>query len=69
MATFNTRDEADAWWGAQSEQPAQAVIQIGSERYLAAFYENIQHRAIFPFSVVERLHAIRRRREQKEAGE
>ncbi|WP_052517569.1 hypothetical protein [Archangium violaceum] len=69
VATFNTRDEAEAWWGAQAEHPAQAVIQIGSERYLAAFYANIQHRALFPFSAVERLHAIRRRGEQKEAGE
>jgi hypothetical protein len=69
VATFNTRDEAEAWWGAQAEPPAQTVIQIGNERHLAAFYENIQHRAVFPFSVVERLHAIRRRREQKEAGE
>lgn len=69
VATFNTPEEAEAWWVAQADHPAQSVIQIGSERYLAAFYENIQHRAIFPFSVVERLHAIRRRREQKEAGE
>lgn len=69
VATFNTRDEAETWWSGQAEHPAQAVIQIGGERYLAAFYENIQHRALFPFSVVERLHAIRRRREQKEAGE
>lgn len=69
VATFNTRDEAEAWFNSQTEPPAQTVIQIGSERYLAAFYENINHRAIFPFSVVERLHARRKRREQKEAGE
>ena len=69
VATFNTRDEAEAWWGGQAEPPPQAVIQIGSERYLAAFYKNIHHRALFPFSAVERLHAVRRRREQKEAGE
>ncbi|WP_375765241.1 head protein [Archangium gephyra] len=69
VATFNTRDEADVWFRSQSEPPPQTVIQIGSERYLAAFYQNLQHRALFPFSVVERLHQIRRRREQKEAGE
>lgn len=69
VATFNTRDEADVWFRSQREPPAQTVIQIGSERYLAAFYENISHRAIFPFSVVERLHAMRKKREQKEAGE
>lgn len=68
-ATFTTRDEAEAWFNSETEPPAQTFIQIGGERYLAAFFQNIQHRAIFPFSAVERLHAIRRRREQKEAGE
>jgi hypothetical protein len=69
VATFNTRDEADVWFRSQSEPPAQAVIKIGSERYLAVFYENINHRALFPFSVVEKLQALRKKREQKEAGE
>jgi len=69
VATFNSRDEADVWFRGQSEPPAQTVIQIGGERYLAVFFQNIQHRALFPFSVVERLHALRKRSEQKEAGE
>jgi hypothetical protein len=69
VATFYTRDEADAWFDSQAEPPAQAVIQIGGERHLAVFYQNINHRAIFPFSIVERLHARRKRRAQKEAGE
>ncbi|PTL85548.1 head protein [Vitiosangium sp. GDMCC 1.1324] len=54
-ATFNTRDEADTWFSGQSEPPAQTVIQIGGEHYLAAYYRNINHRAFFPFSLVERL--------------
>lgn len=69
VATFNTRDEAGVWFRSQIAPPAQTVIQIGSERYLAVFYENINHRALFPFSVLERLHEVRRRREQKEADE
>jgi hypothetical protein len=69
VATFNTLDDAKAWFGSQNAPPAQTVIQIGSERYLAVFYENINHRALFPFSVVERLQALRKKREQKEAGE
>ncbi|PTL77149.1 head protein [Vitiosangium sp. GDMCC 1.1324] len=71
VATFNTREEADAWFGSQTAPPAQTVIQIGGERYLAVFYRNINHRALFPFSVVERLHARRKRREQEgtEEGE
>lgn len=54
VATFNTREEADAWFNGQSEPPAQTVIQIGGEHYLAAYYRNIHHRALFPFSIVER---------------
>lgn len=61
VATFNTRDEADAWFGSQTEPPAQTVIQIGGERYLVVLYKNINHRAIFPFAIVERLHARRKR--------
>lgn len=60
VATFNTRDEADAWFDSQSEPPAQAVIQIGGEPYLAVYYRSIKHRAMFPFSVVEKLHARRK---------
>jgi len=54
VATFNTREEADAWFNGQAGPPAQTVIQIGGERYLAVYYRNINHRAIFPFSIVER---------------
>jgi hypothetical protein len=54
VATFNTREAADAWLNGQSEPPAQTVIQIGGEHYLAVYYRNIHHRALFPFSIVER---------------
>ncbi|MFL5353975.1 head protein [Archangium sp.] len=54
VATFNSREEAETWFNGQSEPPAQTVIQIGGERYLAAYYRNIHHRALFPFSIVER---------------
>jgi hypothetical protein len=69
VATFNTREEADAWFGSQTEPPAQTVIQIGGEHYLAVFYRNINHRALFPFSIVERLHTRRKRRAQEGSGE
>jgi hypothetical protein len=55
VATFNTREDADAWFGGQSEPSAQTVIQIGGEYYLAVYYRNINHRAIFPFSMAKRL--------------
>ncbi|PTL77088.1 head protein [Vitiosangium sp. GDMCC 1.1324] len=54
VATFNTHEEADAWFGGQSEPPAQTVVQIGGELYLAVYYRNIHHRAFFPFSMAER---------------
>lgn len=69
VAAFNTREEAAAWFNALAEPPVQTVIQIGGEHYLAVYYRNIHHRALFPFSLVERLHARRKRREQKGTGE
>jgi len=69
VATFNTHDEANAWFRSQNHPPAQTVIQIGRERHLAVFYENINHRAIFPFSIVERLHERRQRREDGKTRE
>jgi hypothetical protein len=69
VAAFNTRDEANAWFNSQAEPPTQTIIQIGGEHYLAVFYRNINHRALFPFSIVERLHARRKRREREGSGE
>ena len=54
-ASFATREEAQAWLEAQESPPRQSVIQIGGEPYLAAYYRNIPHRALFPFSLADRL--------------
>jgi hypothetical protein len=67
VSTFNTRDDAEAWFARQAAPPIQTVIQIGGEPYLSVFYKNINHRALFPFSMVERLHARRKRAAQREA--
>ncbi|WNG45464.1 hypothetical protein F0U60_16170 [Archangium minus] len=64
-ATFNTREEATAWFDSKAEPPAQTVIQIRGEHYLAAYYRNINHRALFPFTIVER----RRKRSKDSPGE
>ena len=61
-------EEADAWFNTQTEPPAQTVIRIGGEHYLAVFYRNINHRALFPFSIVERLHARRKKRKEQEGA-
>jgi hypothetical protein len=68
VATFNTRDEADAWFDSLAEPPAQSVIQIGGEHYLAVYYRNINHRVMFPFAIVEKLHERRKRSEQQGPG-
>lgn len=58
VAHFATREEAWDWFKAQAAPPLQSVIQIGGEHYLAVYYRNIQHRALFPFSVVDMLKRI-----------
>ncbi|HYO68189.1 MAG TPA: head protein [Archangium sp.] len=67
MAAFNTRDEAEAWFNGQSEPQAQSVIQIGGEHYLAVYYRNIHHRALFPFSLAKKLQE-RRKKDQGGPG-
>lgn len=69
VVTFNTREEAAVWFNALAEPPVQTVIQIGGDHYLAVYYRNIHHRALFPFSLVERLHARRKKTAQKGTGE
>ncbi|MBM7118239.1 head protein [Archangium primigenium] len=68
-ATFPTREEAMAWFNRQTEPAAQTVLQIAGANYLAVYYRNLQHRALFPFTLVERLHERRRRREREGQGE
>ncbi len=66
VATFNTREEAKAWFYNLPERPSQAVIQLGGEPYLAAYHRNIDHLAFHPFSLVERLKEQRKKREEEE---
>ncbi|PTL77032.1 head protein [Vitiosangium sp. GDMCC 1.1324] len=66
VATFDTRDEANVWFNSQAEPPAQSVIRIGGEHYLAVYYQDIHHRVLFPFSMVERLHERRNKRKKME---
>ncbi|WNG43598.1 head protein [Archangium minus] len=55
VATFDTREEAKAWFYKLPQKPSQAVIQLGGEPYLAAYHRNIDHLAFHPFSLVDRL--------------
>lgn len=51
VASFETLEEAYTWWRDQSEPARRAWVRVGDELYLAAYYPNIQHRALFPLSL------------------
>ncbi len=51
VATFNTREEADAWLNSQAEPPRQVFITIAGEYYLAAYHYKINLRALYPISM------------------
>jgi hypothetical protein len=53
VATFNTREEAEAWVHAQPEPPRQVFIQIAGETYLVAYHEKINLRALYPVSLAK----------------
>jgi hypothetical protein len=53
-ATFDTREEADAWLKNQPEPPVQAFIRIAGIDYLAVYHRNVNHRAIYPISIDSR---------------
>lgn len=50
-ASFTTREEAENWFMNQSSPPEQTFIQIAGEDYLAVCHRNVNHRAIYPFSM------------------
>lgn len=61
VASFSTRAEADEWLAGQTEPPPHAFILIGGEHHLAVFHKNVNHRAIYPFSVADEWAKIMRR--------
>jgi hypothetical protein len=50
VASFGTREEADAWWMEQAEPARQAWVRVGGELHLAVHYPNIHHRALYPLA-------------------
>jgi hypothetical protein len=51
VASFKTREEAEAWLMGQTEPPQQSLITIASDSYLAVYHRNVNHRALYPFSM------------------
>ncbi|MFE8605044.1 head protein [Archangium violaceum] len=69
VASFDTREQARAWFYGLPERPSQAVIQLGGEPYLAAYHRNIDHLAFHPFSLFERFEEWRKSLDEKKAPE
>lgn len=53
VASFDTREAADAWLRAQKAPARRAWVRVGGELHLAAYYPNINHRALFPLALVD----------------
>jgi hypothetical protein len=53
IASFANREEATAWLWEQPEPATHAWVSIAGELYLAAYYPNIGHRALYPLSMAE----------------
>ncbi|MDY7231284.1 head protein [Hyalangium rubrum] len=51
VASFATKQEAEAWFENEAAPPQQAVITISGEPHLAVYHPNIHHRALYPFSM------------------
>lgn len=69
VASFDTREQARAWFYGLPERPSQAVIQLGGEPYLAAYHRNIDHLAFHPFSLFERFEEWRKTLHEKKEPE
>jgi hypothetical protein len=50
-ASFATREEAEAWLARQPRPVRRTWVLIAGEFYLAAYYPNINHRALYPLSM------------------
>jgi hypothetical protein len=53
VASFATREEAEAWFRAQRSPARRAWLSIAGGLFLAAYYPNLHHRALFPLSMAE----------------
>lgn len=62
VAAFETREQAEAWQASLSAPPRHAFITLQGEHYLAACWRNVNHRALYPFTLVEELERERQAR-------
>lgn len=65
VASFDTREQAEAWLSALSEPPRHAFITIGGKHHVAAHWKNVNRRAIYPFTLVDDLARERQAGEER----
>jgi hypothetical protein len=53
VASFRSREEADAWLKSQPKPVPWVWVSIAGEPYLAAYYPNLGHRAFYPLSLAD----------------
>jgi hypothetical protein len=53
VASFGSLKEAEAWLHSQPHPARWAWVSIAGEFYLAAYYPNINHRALYPLSLAD----------------
>ena len=53
VASFGTREEAQAWLQALPAPPERAWVSIAGEPYLAVHHSNVNHRALYPLSMAD----------------
>jgi hypothetical protein len=51
VASFGRLEEAEAWLRSQPQPARRAWVSIAGEFYLATYYANINHRALYPLSI------------------
>lgn len=54
VASLATLEDAKAWLERQAEPARKQWLSIGGKFYLAAYYPNIRHRALYPLSLLQR---------------
>jgi hypothetical protein len=60
VAAFDTREQAEAWLATLPEPPRHAFITINGEHQVVACWKNVNHRAIYPFTLADELARERR---------
>jgi hypothetical protein len=60
VAAFDTREQAEAWLATHPEPPRHAFITINGEHHVAACWKNVNHRALYPFTLADELAQERR---------